>query len=80
MSKIEEFEVLGRMKWLKLSEAMIYARMSRNTLKRDIYAGDINAGKRGGSWIVDRESIDQFYKVEIHKLRVEIGLIDKKYL
>ena len=37
-------------------------RASKNTLMDMIAEGQIRAHKRPGKWIVDRESIDEFYK------------------
>ncbi len=75
MSKIEEMKILGSMKWLKFSEAMIYARMSKKTLKKYIDEGEIDALKRGGNWIVDRASIDKFYEDKLFDRKVKLGLI-----
>ena len=54
---------LGR--WLTLREAMNYAKVkSANTIKRWIDEGFIYGFKRSGEWIVDRESIDDWYGSE----------------
>ena len=51
---------IGR--WLTLKEAMTYAKVkSVNTIKKWIAEGYIYAHKRTGSWIVDRQSIDDWY-------------------
>jgi hypothetical protein len=66
-SKVKEIiladTVPGR--WLTLKEAHLYAKAkSVNTIKKWINEGYIYAFKRSGSWIVDRESIDIWYKSE----------------
>jgi len=48
-------------RWLTISEACQYSKMSKNTLKSVIDSGGIFASKRGGKWIVDRTSIDKYY-------------------
>jgi hypothetical protein len=51
---------IGR--WLTMKEAMTYAKVkSVNTIKKWITEGYIYAHKRTGSWIVDRQSIDDWY-------------------
>jgi hypothetical protein len=51
---------IGR--WLTLKEAMTYAKVkSPNTIKKWIAEGYIYANKRTGSWIIDRQSIDDWY-------------------
>ena len=51
---------LGR--WLTLKEAMTYAKVkSPNTIKKWITEGYIYAHKRTGAWIIDRQSIDDWY-------------------
>lgn len=55
-------------RWLKISEACKYARMSKNTLMEYIKSGDIYATKKGGNWIVDRKSIDDFYDEDRKKM------------
>ena len=52
-------------KWLTLEEAKDYARVkSRNTIMEWVNAGYIYGFKRSGSWIIDRESIDDWYSSE----------------
>ena len=52
-------------RWLTLSEAMAYAKVkSPNTIKKWINEGYIYAHKRSGEWIVDRESIDDWFLSE----------------
>lgn len=52
-------------RWLTLREAMRYAKVkSPNTIKKWIDDGLIYAFKRSGKWIVDRESIDDWYNSE----------------
>ena len=48
-------------RWLSMSEACIYSKMSKNTLMLCINDGEIQAVKRRGKWIVDRLSIDSYY-------------------
>lgn len=49
-------------RWLTLEEAMAYAKVkSKNTIRRWIQEGYIDANKRTGSWIIDRESIDDWF-------------------
>ena len=51
---------IGR--WPTLKEAMRYSRVkSVNTIKKWITEGHIYAHKRTGSWIVDRQSIDDWF-------------------
>ena len=55
--------VQGR--WLTLREAMKYARVkSPNTMKKWIEEGYLYGFKRSGEWIVDRDSIDDWYSSE----------------
>lgn len=55
--------VQGR--WLTVKEAMDYAKVkSRSTLMKWIDAGYIYAHKRTGEWIIDRNSIDDWYNSE----------------
>jgi hypothetical protein len=52
-------------KWLTLKEAMQYAKVkSTDTIRRWIAEGHIYGFKRSGEWIVDRESIDDWYSSE----------------
>ena len=55
-------------RWLKVKEAAEYAKVSRRKLMTWIDEGYIYGFKRTGEWIVDRESIDQWYSSE----RIEI--------
>jgi hypothetical protein len=49
-------------RWLTLREAMAYAKVrSATTIKAWIENGYIYAHKRSGQWIVDRESIDDWF-------------------
>lgn len=65
-------EVLARIgsgsspgRWLTLREAMEYARVkSRTTMLHWINEGYVYAFKRSGDWIVDRQSIDDWYLSE----------------
>lgn len=54
-------------RWLTMSEAMGYAKVkSINTMKKWVEEGRIYGRPRSGrgDWIIDRESIDQFYLEE----------------
>jgi hypothetical protein len=52
-------------RWLTFSEAMKYAKVkSPTTLRKWIDEGFIYAFKRSGVWIVDRESIDDWFTSE----------------
>jgi hypothetical protein len=52
-------------RWLTLHEAMDYARVkSPNTVRAWIDNGYIYAHKRSGQWIVDCESIDDWFLSE----------------
>ena len=49
-------------RWLTMNEALEYARVkSVKTLKMWIERGYIYGHKRSGSWIIDRQSIDDWY-------------------
>jgi hypothetical protein len=49
-------------RWLTLKEAMAYSKVkSVTTIKAWIANGYIYAHKRSGQWIVDRESIDDWF-------------------
>jgi hypothetical protein len=49
-------------RWLTLREAMAYAKVkSVTTIRAWIGNGYIYAHKRSGQWIVDRESIDDWF-------------------
>ncbi len=64
-AKIMASSVPGR--WLIMSEAMGYAKVkSINTMKKWVEEGRIYGRPRSGrrDWIIDRESIDQFYLEE----------------
>ena len=51
---------IGR--WLTMKEAMTYAKVkSVNPIRKWIVEGHIYAHKRTGSWIIDRQSIDDWY-------------------
>lgn len=51
-------------RWLNITEACRYAKMSKNTLMECILDGYIKASKPRGKWIVDRLSIDTYYTDE----------------
>ncbi len=51
-------------KWLTIKEATEYAKVSRRKMMGWIDEGYIYGFKRTGEWIVDRESIDNWYSSE----------------
>ena len=60
-------KITGR--WLSLSEAMEYAKVkSSNTIKKWIDEGYIYGFKRSGEWIIDRDTIDDWYSSERREL------------
>lgn len=63
--KIDILSTVTIGRWLTLQEAMKYAKVkSVNTIRNWINEGYIYAHKRSGSWIVDRESIDDWFLSE----------------
>jgi hypothetical protein len=52
-------------RWLTYTEAMLYAKVrSRDTMRKWIDNGYIYAHKRSGQWIIDRQSIDDWFLSE----------------
>lgn len=52
-------------RWLTMPEACKYAGVkSKNTIKKWINDGYIYGFKRSGDWIIDRETIDDWYGSE----------------
>ena len=51
-------------RWLTIKEACQYGKIKRDTLMKWIDEGYIYGSKRSGKWIVDRQSIDDFYNQE----------------
>lgn len=52
-------------RWLTMEEAKEYAKVrSVNTIKKWITQGFIYANKRTGTWIIDRQSIDDWFLSE----------------
>ena len=50
-------------RWLTVDEALSYSGVkSRTTLMKWINEGFISANKRTGQWVIDRQSIDDWYK------------------
>lgn len=45
-------------RWLSLSDAAEYCSLCSKTLLKYILEGEVYASKKGGKWIVDRESLD----------------------
>ncbi len=60
-------------KWLDLQEACLYSCLSENTLKGLIKAGHIYGKLVGGKWIIDRQTIDDYYDAEraIERIQLE---------
>lgn len=50
--------------WLTVPEAEVYAKVKRATLLRWVDEGLIYGFKRTGDWIIDRQSIDDYYNTE----------------
>ena len=60
LKRIILIEPIGR--WLTMKEAMNYARIkTEKTIKKWLDEGYIYGHKRSGSWIIDRQSIDDWY-------------------
>jgi len=56
---------IGPGRWLTFPEAMLYAKVkSRDTMRKWIDNGYIYAHKRSGQWIIDRQSIDDWFLSE----------------
>lgn len=70
--RIKDVELLKTMKWIGLKDACFYARKSITTMKKFILENKIYGTKKGGEWIIDRESIDRFYNAERDALRVRL--------
>ena len=52
-------------RWLTVKEAMAYCKVkSKTTMHKWINEGYIYAHKRSGQWIIDRESIDDWFNSE----------------
>ena len=58
----EQFQDAPVGRWLTMNEALEYAKVrSVKTIKMWIDKGYIYGFKRSGSWIIDRQSIDDWY-------------------
>ena len=56
-------------RWLRLDEAKQYAKVkSSNTIRKWIDEGYIYGFKRSGEWIIDRDTIDDWYSSERRRL------------
>jgi len=66
-------ELLKTMRWIGLKDACFYMRKSANTIKKLILENKIYGTKKGGEWIIDRESIDRFYNADRDALRVKLS-------
>jgi hypothetical protein len=50
-------------RWLTVDEALRYSGIkSRTTLMKWVNEGYIDASKRTGQWIIDKQSIDDWYR------------------
>jgi len=59
LKRIIPIEPIGR--WLTMAEATEYAKIKSKTMLKWIKKGYIYAFKRSGQWIIDRQSIDDWY-------------------
>ncbi len=48
-------------RWLDIKQACQYANIKRDTLMKWVDEGYVYGHKRSGKWIIDRDSIDNFY-------------------
>ena len=69
---IKDMELLKTMKWIGLNDACFYSRRSITTIKKLISENKIYGAKKGGEWVVDRESIDAYYNYERDEMRVRL--------
>jgi hypothetical protein len=69
---IKDMELLKTMKWIGLNDACRYARRSITTLKKLIALNEIYGTKRGGEWVVDRESIDAYFNRDRDEMRIKL--------
>jgi hypothetical protein len=60
-------------RWLSITRACIYAGIGEKTLMHYILSGDVYATKKGGKWIVDRESIDLFMLADDMQIKVALA-------
>ena len=72
---VDRFSVTPR--WLSIKQAMLYANMSRNKLKKYIDEGDIYGTRKGGKIFVDRNSIDAFFLDDDVRSKLKIDEIMK---
>ncbi|SCY84462.1 helix-turn-helix domain-containing protein [Desulfoluna spongiiphila] len=56
-------------RWLTMEEAVVYAKTSKRKLRTWVDEGYIYGFKRTGKYVIDRESIDNWYNSE----RISIG-------
>jgi len=59
LKRIIPIEPIGR--WLTMAEATEYAKIKSKTMKKWLDEGYIYGFKRSGQWIIDRQSIDDWY-------------------
>jgi hypothetical protein len=58
----EQFQAAPVGRWLTMNEALEYAKVkSVKTIKMWVDKGYIYGHKRSGNWIIDRQSIDDWY-------------------
>ncbi|MCI4625029.1 MAG: helix-turn-helix domain-containing protein [Candidatus Magnetoovum sp. WYHC-5] len=74
-----DLQALQTMKWLTLQEACVYARVSENTLSGLVKDGHIYGRLVGGKWIIDRQSIDDYYNAERWQEQLAIMEIKRRY-
>jgi len=71
--RVNDPELLKTMKWIGLKDACFYMRKSTNTIKKLIFENKVYGTKKGGEWIIDRESIDRFYNAERDALMLKLS-------
>jgi hypothetical protein len=69
---ITDVDLLKTMKWIGLNDACFYARRYIATMKKLISENKIYGSKKGGEWVVDRESIDAYYNYERDEMRLRL--------
>jgi len=62
VAQLKSEKPVGR--WLTMEEATEYAKIKPKTINMWIKRGYIYGFKRSGHWIIDRESIDDWYSSE----------------
>lgn len=74
-------QYLSTMKWLRLEEACLYARLGRTTMRKLIKRGNIHGSKPEGTgdWIIDRQSIDNFYNQAYDDFRIKLAELQEDF-